>query len=110
MTPNEYTELRRRGSRRVPRPQTAADLWHGTIDTISAFCDLERGSKTAILNEMNASHPPERGKDWNRQQFESYLNSDRQKRKEPRLGAGLVLMSAAFRVMEWSDNQKRFKK
>ncbi len=86
-------------------PATAAGTWHSAIDPISAFCDQVRGAKTSILNEMNST-PPERGKAWNRQQVESYLNRNRKKRKEPRLGAGLVLIKAAKKVIGENTEDK----
>lgn len=83
------------------RKTTPADtMWHDTIDELAVACAKTPGLKARIIKRMNKETPREGGKPWNRQQVESYLNLDKAKRFEPRLGAGLALIQSGKRQIE----------
>jgi len=76
---------------------TADQAWHTAVQPIVDWCAATPNGKSKLRALMNEC-PPVKGKQWNRQQVDSYLHPDKRKRQEPRLGAGLAMM-AAFKTL-----------
>lgn len=79
---------------------TPDQRWHTAIKPIAEFCADTKGAKAAIIKRMNRIAPQSTGRPWNRQQVESYLHADPNKRFEPRMGAWLALEASAHEVMQ----------
>ena len=83
---------------------TTRQRWLAATEPAAKFCAIIPGAKAAILKRLNQIT----GKQWNRQQVESYLHRDPKKRQEPRHGTGLALVEAANHVIsEHTEDKSR---
>lgn len=62
----------------------------------------QRGFVTRLIKQLEAVT----GKQWHRQHVEMWLNSDEEKRTEPRFGAGLLMLSEARKLNERMKHER----
>ena len=70
------------------------------LEPLIKYCAAHRGTITKIREVFNKRT----GKEWNRDNFERWLNPDRNKRIQPLFGTGLLLSEIGRKVIDGIKN------
>lgn len=82
-------------SKETTRVDIGRSRWLRELAPIVALAKKNPGFAARLTRELNKVS---QGRQWKRQQVWSMLNPDEDKRRQPLLGLGLVLIDAARRV------------
>ena len=87
------------------RTDIGRSRWLREIEPVVRLAKKKPGFVARLTREMNKVS---QGRQWHRQQIWALVNPDAEKRRQPLLGLGLVLIDAAHRVAA-ADAESRAK-
>lgn len=86
--------MARKGKSPETHPVTT-QIVKSIIDPVAEWCDAEHGRRQRFVEEVQKVVAPEK---VTRQMVDAWVNTDPDKRSEPMLGNGIVIMRAAHNL------------